>query len=207
MPTIISFHDFYFVCPSHNLIDENLEYCAGECTEGHGQCFIGDDMNDLPILRDFVPEWRKAVSEVFKNTSAFVTTTEAVKNIYTSIYPELYGRDFKIIEHGRDFNGNGDVKNNYEVPSPQKPIKIIFPGNINVVKGSELIKNIKKLDVNNRLEFHFMGMMALHSSELENYGIHHGTYKRDEFCKEVAKIKPSFIGIMTICSETYCHTL
>jgi len=207
VPTIISFHDFYFVCPSHNLLDENFEYCAGECTEGYGQCFIGDDMNDLPILKDFVPEWRKAVSEVFKNTSAFVTTTKAVKDIYTATYPELYVRDFRIIEHGRDFTDTDELEKNYDVPSPDKPVKILFPGNLNIVKGSELIKNIKKLDVNNRLEFHFMGMLALHSSDLENYGVHHGAYQRDEFCSEVNKIKPSFIGIMTICSETYCHTL
>jgi GT2 family glycosyltransferase len=207
IPTIISFHDFYFVCPSHNLLDENFEYCAGTCTEGYGQCFIGDEMDDLPILKDFVPEWRKAVSEVFKNTSKFVTTTNAVKDVYTSIYPELYSSDFKIIEHGRDFNELIKVGNTYEVPSADKPVKILFPGNLNIVKGSELIKSIKKLDVNNRLEFHFMGMLALHSSDLENYGVHHGAYQRDEFCNEVAKIKPSFIGIMTICSETYCHTL
>ena len=207
VPTIISFHDFYFVCPSHNLLDENFEYCAGECTEGYGQCFIGEDMDDLPILKDFVPQWRKAVSDVFKNTSTFVTTTKAVKDVYTSIYPELRSRDFKIIEHGRDFNELKDDEINYEVPSTDKPVKIVFPGNLNIVKGSELIKSIKKLDVNNRLEFHFMGMLAKHSSDLENYGIHHGPYKRDEFCNDIAKIKPSFIGIMTICSETYCHTL
>jgi GT2 family glycosyltransferase/glycosyltransferase involved in cell wall biosynthesis len=206
IPTIISFHDFYFVCPSHNLLDENYVYCAGECTEGNGQCFVGDDLKDLPILKEFVPQWRKAVSELFSNISAFVTTTEAVKDIYTSIYPELLERDFKIIEHGRDFD-EVTAENNYEVPSKDSPVKIIFPGNLNIVKGSELIKNIKKQDVNNRLEFHFMGMVALHSSDMEDYGIHHGTYKRDEFCMEVAKIKPSFIGILTICSETYCHTL
>ena len=207
LPSIISFHDFYFVCPSHNLLDENYVYCAGKCTEGQGQCFVGDGLSDLPLLKDFVQEWRKAVSEVFSNVSAFVTTTQVVKDIYISIFPELAEKEFDIIEHGRDFNEINEDLETYEIPSPSKPIKILFPGNMNIVKGSELIKEIKELDHDSRLEFHFMGALALHSSDLKDYGIHHGPYERDDFCNQVAKIKPSFIGLLTICSETYCHTL
>jgi GT2 family glycosyltransferase/glycosyltransferase involved in cell wall biosynthesis len=207
LPSIISFHDFYFVCPSHNLLDDNNVYCGGNCTEGNGQCLIGDDLDDLPILKDFVHEWRREVSDIFLKTSAFVTTTEVVKELYISIYPELSQKKFLIIEHGRDFKKLAEPKKTYKIPSKNKPIKILFPGNISVVKGSELIKDIKKLDQDNRLEFHFIGSLALHSSDIEKYGKNYGSYQREDFCKIVAEIKPSFIGILTIGPETYCHTL
>jgi GT2 family glycosyltransferase/glycosyltransferase involved in cell wall biosynthesis len=207
LPTIISFHDFYFICPSHNLLDDKHVYCAGKCTEGKSQCLIGVELNDLPILKDYIPVWRNAVADMLSKSSALVTTSKIVKQLYISIYPELAQKDFRVIEHGRDFEEIDDSSKFYEVPSQDKPIKILFPGNINIVKGSELMKNIKNLDHENRLEFHFVGALASQSSDLINYGIHHGPYERNDFCKMVASIKPTFIGILSMWPETYCHTL
>ena len=84
-------------------------------------------------------------------------------------------------------------------------MKIVFPANqLNEIKGTEIIKGIKKLDINNDFEFHFLGNA---SSEMNDYGINHGPYARDDFDKCIEKIKPSFMGIFSICPETYCHTI
>ena len=72
------------------------------------------------------------------------------------------------------------------------------------MKGSELIKKIKEEDKENRLEFHFLG--NCHDG-LEEYGIAHGTFERDEFYKKVEEIRPSFIGVFSIWPETFCHTI
>jgi len=205
IPVVLSFHDFYFICPSFNLLDENNVYCAGVCTEGNGQCSVlMNILKDLPILRTFVDKWRNEVSKVFSKTSAFVTTSEVVKQIFISIYPQLSKKEFKIIEHGRNFNAIEDTSKLYEIPSKDKPIKILVPGDIKSHKGSDLIKEIKNLDVNSNIEFNFIGIIQ---NDLMEYGIYHGPYERDNFCKEVGKIKPSFIGIFSVTPETYCHTL
>lgn len=206
LPIVLSFHDFYFICPSHLLLDENNVYCDGICTEGYGQCFLGNANNDFPILKIYVKEWRSVIKEILDRCSAFVTTSEITKTLYCSIYPELSERDFRVIEHGRDLEPPENSSEILEVPSSNKPIKILFPGNINVAKGGELIKEIKNEDKTSRLEFHFMG--ALQSSlNLQQYGTYHGRYKRSDFCKIVKKVRPSFIGILSINPETYVHTL
>jgi len=207
LPIIISFHDFYFICPSHNLLDDETVYCAGKCTDGQGQCLVGGEFKNFPLLRDFVNEWRNEVAEILCSASALVTTSELIKQLFISIYPGLSQKEFRIIEHGRDFKKIEDNSKFYEIPSKHKPIKILFPGNLNASKGSELIKKIKMNDKDSRLEFHFLGGLYLHSKDLEEYGIYHGPYERNNFCKEVEKIKPSFIGILSIWPETYCHTL
>ncbi|MDO8870920.1 MAG: glycosyltransferase [Methanobacteriaceae archaeon] len=205
LPMIISFHDFYFICPSYNLLDDKNNYCAGECTEGDGQCMVSMvELDDLPILKDFIPQWRNEISKTLDRASAFVTTSECVKDIFTSIYPQLSTKNFKIIEHGRDFD---PIEKNilpYEIPEPSKPVKIVFPGNINNQKGLKLIKDLMEQDKNSILEFHFMGSL---DPELEDCGIYHGKYDREDFCKIIENIKPSFIGILSIWPETYCHTL
>src|SRR5690606_30132878 len=77
-------------------------------------------------------------------------------------------------------------------------------GNLHNQKGPDLIKALKKIDKENRLEFHFMGNLA---RGLDKYGINHGPYQRDDFASKVREIRPSFIGIFSIWPETYCHTL
>jgi len=164
IPIILSFHDFYYICPSIHLLDHNNHYCEGKCT-------------------------------------AFTAPTESTKEIYMSIYPQLENKPFNVIEHGRDFQ---NPKSKFEIPSENKPIKILVPGNIKYHKGHDFIKEIISNDHENRLEFHFMGTIY---SDLKEMGIYHGKYRREDFCKIVNKIKPSFIGIFSICPETYCHTL
>lgn len=203
LPIILSFHDFYFICPSFHLIDENNVYCAGKCTDGKNQCQIPSELlNDLPILKNFIDEWRREISNIFDKCSTFITTSEVAKQIYISVYPQLAEKTFKVIEHGRDFNK--ELNSKFEFPSIEKPVKILIPGNIDNHKGAEFIKQLKEQDESNRLEFHFMGSIVPY---LSNYGIYHGKYERNNFCAMVNDIKPSFIGIFSIWPETYCHTL
>jgi glycosyltransferase involved in cell wall biosynthesis len=111
-------------------------------------------------------------------------------------------KNFEVVEHGRDFKPI-NIKL-YEYPSKNTSIKILFIGNLNNHKGSNLIQDIKKQDKNSRLEFHFLGKI---SPSLKKCGIYHGAYERDHLNDKIEKIKPSFVGIFSIWPETYCHTL
>jgi glycosyltransferase involved in cell wall biosynthesis len=200
---ILSFHDFYYICPSIHLLDHDNQYCAGQCTAKKLQCYTYDDKNfdDMPLLKDFIDVWRKEVSALIDNCTSFTAPTESTMNLYMSIYPQLKNKSYKVIEHGRDFKRKSPI---FELPSENNPIKILIPGTIKYHKGHEFIKQLKENDHQNRIELHFMGSVY---DDLKEKGIYHGKYKREDFCKIVNGIKPSFIGIFSICPETYCHTL
>ena len=203
IPTILSFHDFYYICPSIHLLNHNNHYCGGNCTNDKLQCYIYTDkiFNEIPILKDYVDIWRKEVSNLIDNCTAFTAPSKSTKDIYISIYPQLKNKPFQVIEHGRDFKRN---RAKFEIPSVNKPIKILVPGNIKYHKGHDFIKELIINDHENTLEFHFMGSIY---KDLKEIGVYHGRYDREDFCKIVNEIKPSFIGIFSICPETYCHTL
>lgn len=203
IPVVLSFHDFYFICPSYPLINENNEYCEGICSNSKINCYCPlytlEDIN----FKEIIPFWRDNVLKLFGYVDCFITTSDIVKNLFLSIYPMLKNKKFEVIEHGRDFPQLKEIY--HDIPSKDKPIKILCPTNyLNKMKGSELIKNIKKEDKNNLLEFHFLGNIR---DNLEEYGICHGTFERDEFYKKVKEIKPSFIGIFSTWPETFCHTI
>ncbi|MBE6485702.1 MAG: glycosyltransferase [Methanosphaera stadtmanae] len=206
IPIILSFHDFYYICPSHCLIDDKHNYCAGHCTqypdEPDEQCSVTSGLN-VPLLKTFVYKWRDYVREMIEYCSEFVTTSKSAYDLYVEFYPELKEKPFDIIEHGRDLTTPSKIDN---IESIDKPIKIVFPGHINYNKGGLLIKSIKELDKENNLEFHYMGNLR-EDFELDKVGIHHGYYNRSDFCKIIHKINPHYIGILSIWPETYCHTL
>lgn len=206
IPVVLSMHDFYFICPFYVLLDENYDYCGGNCKNNEKNCYC--PLNSLSDInsKEFIIEWRENVLKMFSFVDYFITTSNIVKNLFLSIYDDssiINDDNFKVIEHGRDFPKLR--KKYYEIPSSDNPIKILCPANhLNRMKGSELIKQIKMEDKNDLLEFHFLG--NCHDG-VEEYGINHGIFERDDFHKKVEEIKPSFIGIFSIWPETFCHTL
>ena len=206
IPVVLSIHDFYFICPFYVLLDENNEYCAGICNNNGKNCYC--PMNSLSDInsKEFIEEWRKNVLKMFKYVDYFITTSDFVKNLFLSIYTKksiINNDNFEIIEHGRDFPKI--KKENFDIPSKNKPVKILCPANhLNIMKGSKIIKQIKSADKNNLIEFHFLGNCH---DNIEEYGISHGVFERDQFYKKVEEIRPSFIGIFSIWPETFCHTL
>lgn len=203
IPVVLSFHDFYMVCPSFTLLDENYDYCQGVCNDNLVNCKVpSKGITQEPIMKSFVEKWRFEVKKLFEYVDCFITTSEVVKEVFTNIFRNSFDDNFFVIEHGRNFP---IIKEKlFEVPSEKKPIKILFTGNILRHKGSMIIKELYDLDIEKNIEFHFLGTT---DESLKNIGIHHGTYKREELYKKISLIKPSFIGIFSIWPETFCHTL
>lgn len=202
IPIILSFHDFYFICPSYCLLDGDFNYCGAICNENSIRCVSFLNMGEIKDLRSYVDVWRYNIFKLFSKINSFVTTSKIVKDLFLSVFPEMQDENFHIIEHGRDFLE--EYSNTHSIPSEGDPIKILFPGILKEHKGSEVIREIKELDKESKLEFHFLGKIP---DSLSNVGIYHGEYDRGNFSKKVSEIKPSFIGIFSIWPETYCHTL
>ena len=209
LPVVLSFHDFYYICPSHNLLDDEGKYCAGKCSPynpdslNNGQCSLAAGLN-LPILKTYKTKWQENVSRLLEDCDAFQAPSQCVCDMYREIYPQLADKDFRFIEHGRDLK-TPDTMDVTPIKDDE-PVRILFPGHIGRSKGYELIKAIKQEDTDDRLEFHYMGSIY-GSEDLEEYGQYHGFYDRSDFEEIVRKINPHFIGILSIWPETYCHTL
>ncbi len=207
IPTILSFHDFYTICPTVNLLDENLVFCGGSCTATDGRCPtpIWSKYCLTNLKHYFVKTWQQNMANMFEYVDAFVTTAPSAKALMTKIYPDLDRALFRVIPHGRDFpHLQTEPTFVLRPPKANQPLRILFPGNIGSSKGAELIVAIKKLDLENRLEFHFLGRTR---HFLKSVGILHGTYNRSDFDQWMQKIRPHCVGIFSIWPETYCHTL
>lgn len=204
---ILSLHDFYYICPAYNLVDNNLNFCGGKCTPTENicedQCILGKSEIEYPILRIFNDSWKKQNREMFKYCDHIIAPSKSTRDIYVDNYPELQDR-IDVIGHGYDYIT--DEKIDLPELRDDKPIRILIPGNLSIVKGINYILKLKSYDKDNRLELHFMGN-APEDIDLSEIGVVHGIYERFEFRSLVEEINPHFIGIFSICPETFCYTL
>lgn len=212
VPIIFSFHDFYTVCPTIQLVDNNGNFCAGTCTidgdAAKSDCNVVARLRgrSMPALKhQFVHVHRQKMAESLSRCNAFVTTSESARDVLLGAFPALDGREFQVIEHGRDIE-----RARVAVPPESgKPAKIVCLGNIDRAKGADLITRL--LEINQQagqpFEFHFLGAKAKDFQPEKFGGIYHGRYERDQLEGMLREIGPSFSMIASLWPETYCHTL
>lgn len=200
---VMSFHDYYVVCPTVKLLDENNIFCSGNCTKTKGSCMPDlwqkDSLPDLKTL--WIANWQDKFSTALSYCDAYITTHESARKIILSKI-KIPDNKFYVIPHGRDF------KQFYQLSAPFKNgevLKIIVPGNISEPKGSLIIKKLLEVDKNARLHFHILGRTNIKFTHPRLTV--HGEYKREDFHQHVAKIKPHIGAVFSIWNETWCHTL
>lgn len=98
IPLDVTMHDFYYLCPSILLLENGSRYCAGkgeECVKCLNQRLGYTTQVDL------LPRWRRQCREVLAMCRTLVAPSQAVKDIYTAVYPELADR-IQVVYHGMD---------------------------------------------------------------------------------------------------------
>lgn len=202
VPVVMSIHDHYTICPTIHLLDNAGRYCGGRCTPGHGTCPTLVKAGPLPHLKhSFVYQWRDEMDAMLRCVDAFVTTSPHTRSVHQRSLPGMRETRFELIEHGRDLRQATGLA---DAPVPRGRIRILVPGNTDRHKGAEFIQAMLELDLEHRLEFHFVGEVAERWRQL---GVMHGAYHRRDFLAKVGEIRPAFIGIFSVVAETYNHSL
>lgn len=204
VPVALSFHDFYYVCPTVQLLDERGKFCGGICTDGQGVCPIPTPwLDDVPHLKhNWVYEWRDRSKALFANVDRFVTTSESCRQVYLDTFPELAGRPFTIIEHGRDLDLVAEPVG--VLPVSDEAIRILLAGHIAPHKGSDFVRALLAVGGRRAVEIHVLGTVA---DDLAGSVVEHGTYERDEFVERARQIRPAFVGLFSTTAESFSHVL
>ncbi len=203
LPVVFSFHDFYTICPTVKLLDENLVYCGGKCTETLGECSheLWRDPDFPPLKHNAIAGWQTMFSAMLADSDAFVTTSDEARQQIETIYPAVRDRPFRVIPHGRDLGMQrlGGLRR-----EPGEKLRILVPGNIDAAKGALILEALARLDRGRNFEFHLLGFTNIRSAPGL---IIHPPYKREEFGRLVERIEPHIGAIFSIWPETFCHTL
>ena len=189
-------HDYFDICPSHNLLDEKLNFCGGTCTKGSGWC----DMSLIApgdvkaIKNDFVHEWRKHNSSLLKNVNVIFSPSKYSAELFLSTYPNLRDR-VKIIPHS--------VR---QGPQPQKVAsslkleKVLFLGNYLPAKGSNKLRALARAGAKRGITFFHLGRAPW---QLSKWAKLLGPYDEADFSKIFSELNPDCVVVASIWAETF----
>jgi glycosyltransferase involved in cell wall biosynthesis len=203
VPLIVSFHDFYFVCPTIHLLDNEDRYCAGRCTPGEGHCRIPEaGLEKLPHLKHaYVHQWREEAVAALRHADALVTTSPHARSVHRGALPGLAAVPFEVIAHGRALRQHATLA---RAPGPEEPVRVLVIANLDVHKGSDYLRAMRAAPGGKRLELHLLGSARPADEDL---GVLHGPFERERLAEHVASIRPAFAGCFSIVAETWSHTL
>lgn len=192
--SIITLHDFYSLCPSHNLLYCSEKYCMDMQEKDCALCLktTGYASNNI------VNEWRADWNDFLKKFDKIIVPSEDTKKKIQSVY-----KDFEIlaIEHGVD-NNKSDNK-----PQIEGKLKVAFIGVICKHKGGEMIRALIK-NGNSNIEFHAFGKSEFEDLQqsTSNY-IFHGPYQREKLADLLRENNINVICFLQIWPETYSYTI
>lgn len=201
---VFSFHDFYALSSTIKLIDDKGVFLGNHFLE-EGSVYRESlwPQDALPIPNgSWVTFWRERFQAALEYCDAFVTTAESARKLILEAMPRLPAERFVVIPHGRDFEKFYRIR---QKPKNRELIRILVPGNVNAVKGLEIIRALIEYDEFGKLEFHILGSLI---GEVPKTGVvTWGAYKRHEFAEKAREANPHLGIIFSVWDETYCHTL
>lgn len=201
IPLFFTVHDYYSICPSHNLIDDKGNYCGGTCGPSRGQCAV--DLwpaGKLPVLKaGFISRWQTLNESFLEACTGIFVPSEAAGSVLKKKYMTISSK-VRVVPHERFI----ETTNYTPKVVPGEKIRVLVLGNIGESKGAKVIESICQSKFANSLEFHFLGDTW---PILRNFGIHHGTYKRDDVVSKIVAIQPHVGLLVSIWAETFSHTL
>ena len=91
IPYLLSVHDFYYICPSIHLINENYQYCNFDCENCHS-FNIDTEENSHKIL----DIWQKLCYNILKNAKYVIFPSNSAIGFYEDVFNSL--DNFKLRE-------------------------------------------------------------------------------------------------------------
>lgn len=201
IPVAITLHDFYYLCPTLNLLDVNLKYCKGTLDEE--RC-LNCLHSKLGSTEKSLKEWRNEIQKILISVSRIFVPNQTVKEIYCEYYNKI-NQKISVIEHGVVFQ-----KSAYKPKFDGKEaLNIAFIGNLNPHKGSIIVQDLILENTDTSIKWHIFGWIGdtmlsqLNRDDLQK----HGSYARNELVDLLSTHKIHLICILSILPETYCYTL
>ncbi|HMT02231.1 MAG TPA: glycosyltransferase [Burkholderiales bacterium] len=209
----IVIHDYFYLCPSLNLLGYDNVYCTlpndtkcNKCLNSFNNTSIGWSYVDI-YRNNFnqIEKWRNNLFQLLNSAHSIIVPSEVAKNLYVKIFPHL---EEKIIikEHSLKYLEKIDAQLLYK-PFANDTITIATIGNIDKHKGSNiLIEMINKSNIYNyKIKWVIIGYFnGLRKKSLKNLIIHNH-YKSNQLSLIVNKYQVDIFIIASIWPETFCY--
>lgn len=199
IPSFFTFHDYYMVCPTIQLLDADGRTCDGRPTDRCNKCLA----KRQELRRIDVSLWQEHMYSRLKKAAMLFAPSTSAHDIIKNIYPEL---DIHVCEHGYDIK---PLTNNLQPLEDDHRFHIAMVGGISKIKGLDYLMQLIAKAKGTDIVVHLFGVTSVQVLN-ENQGTHyiyHGMYGREELASLLNKNRIKLVLMLQIWPETYSYTL
>jgi glycosyltransferase involved in cell wall biosynthesis len=208
----IIMHDYFYLCPSFNLLNFNNTYCGlptelkecNNCLQGFKSNSISYDYIKLYAIKD-IKVWREQFRELLYYADDILVPSEYVGGLISKIYPDIE-KNIQVIKHDLKYIKGISFKLTY-LPFAKPQITIMTMGNITPHKGSNIIYSVLEM-LNNSADLSIRWVILgdiMPYYKTKNL-ILHLNYNIVDLPALINKYQPDLFVLPSIWPETYCYT-
>lgn len=193
--SIVTLHDLYMICPSINMVYKD-KYCEYDENKDCLKC-----LNiRLGVNSNVLNNWQKTCKSVLEKFDKILVPSENTKKIYLNIYKSL---DIEVVEHGVSV-----IETKKHEKINKKEFNIAFVGAMAIHKGSNILKELVKINNTSNIKIHLFGKSEDKdlNRNTSNY-TNHGPYIRGELPQLLIDNNIDLVCIFAPWPETYSYTL
>ncbi|HGZ69835.1 MAG TPA: glycosyltransferase, partial [Nitratifractor sp.] len=200
----IPIHDFFALCPSYNLLNQDGNYCGVPDAQTCAVCmqqskqewrnFFNDDVDIL--------SWRELWSKLLTRAQTILCFSNSSKEIVQKAYPQIEESKFSVVPH----SVSGIEKLTMPEKKSGEPFVIGVLGGINYAKGASVVKELVGLIERQNLN---MKVVVIGEITEQIRGKHFqvtGRYKKSKLPALIRQYKVDAFVIPSIWPETFSYT-
>jgi len=200
---ILPIHDYYAVCPSYTLLNEEGKYCNVPSLEECQSCmsknaqewrnFHSDDVNMI--------KWRDQWLTLLEKSKHVLCFSNASKEILLKAYPNLVSKKIEVIPHTVNPIAPIQIE---RIATENITVGVL--GAINYAKGSQIIKHMIQSIERENLDIKLVLVGEMSEDIKSDHFYVTGRYTREELPAIIKDKKIDIFLIPSIWPETFSYT-
>lgn len=199
IPLVCVIHDFFYICPTFHLVDNNGAYCNISCKDTN-DCnkLTNNEYLCSPFTYKDLLKFRSIFTSLKTMVNVFVFPSSSSKKIFQTIY-ELDEEQCVVIEHGTSL----DKVKPLESHDKCDVLRVGILGSMLKHKGKSTIQSVMAKMADLPVEFYHFGDGDLSGKNLVSLG----RYDQNNILKLLSEKDIDVILLLSSWPETFSYTL
>ncbi len=201
---ILPMHDYYCICPSYNLLNNEGIYCGvPKDIEKCNSCIKDNQYSEKPNIKD-ITLWRKKWNKIIDIADKIICFSKSSKEILLKAYPLIDESKILVLPHKLDV-----ILRKVQINNSNGTIHVAVIGAINYQKGAKVILDLAKKirEKSLPIKIHIIGTLNRNPIGLEDIIHIYGSYKRDELPDIIEKLNINVVLFPSIWPETFSYVV
>jgi glycosyltransferase involved in cell wall biosynthesis len=196
-------HDFYMVCPSHFLLDNQAKYCGIPSISTCEACLPTNNQGFVSFFpkRD-IQHWRSSWQVLLNSADNILAFSQNSSDLLHKAYPSLSVDRVQVKPHTVSY-----LRSNVTPHMVRRPLVIGVVGQIGFHKGASIVQNLASLIKQRALDVKILVIGSIEVRCEKSVVSETGPYKQSDLPNLIANNQVSFAFFPSIWPETFSYVV